>query len=62
MKKLLIYCVVVAINRGAQTTISVPNLCLATGAYTNKVGTEVVNVSSGTGSITIGTNKVIVLH
>jgi cyclomaltodextrin glucanotransferase len=55
-------CAVVAINRGAQTTISVPNLCLTTGAYVSKVGSDVVNVTAGSGSFTLSQNEVVVLR
>lgn len=55
-------CAVIAVNRGAQATITVNNMCLVNAAYTNKVGTDVVNVSSGSGSFTLSQNEVIVLH
>ena len=56
-------CAVVALNRGAQTTIDVPNLCLAPGAYTSKVGSDIVNVSAGVATrFTLSQNEVVVLH
>ncbi len=55
-------CAVVALNRGAPVTVTVPNLCLATGAYTNKIGTDVVSVSTGMGTFTLSQNEVVVLH
>lgn len=55
-------CAVVAVNRGAATTITVPNLCLANAAYTSKVGGDVVNVTSGSGTFNLSQNEVVVLH
>lgn len=55
-------CAVVAVNRGSATTINVPNLCLTDGAYTSKVGTDVVNITSGSGSFNLSQNEVVVLH
>lgn len=55
-------CAVVAVNRGAPTTITVPNLCLANAAYTSKVGSDVVNVTSGSGTFNLSQNEVVVLH
>jgi cyclomaltodextrin glucanotransferase len=55
-------CAVVAVNRGAQVTINVPNLCLGAGAFLSKVGSDTVNVTAGTGSFTLSQNEVVVLH
>jgi len=55
-------CAIVALNRGDKTTITVPKLCLANGAYTNKIGSDVVNVSSGTATFTLSQNEVVVLR
>ncbi|OZY84597.1 alpha-amylase [Cellvibrio mixtus] len=55
-------CAVVAVNRGSPTTITVPNLCLANAAYTSKVGSDVVNVTSGSGTFNLSQNEVVVLH
>jgi cyclomaltodextrin glucanotransferase len=55
-------CAVVALNRGSATTITVPNLCLANAAYTSKVGSDVVNVTSGSGTFNLSQNEVVVLH
>lgn len=55
-------CVVVAANRGAATTINVPNLCLANGAYTSKVGNDIVNITNGSGSFNLSQNEVVVLR
>jgi len=55
-------CAVVAVNRGAATTITVPNLCLANGAYPSKVGSDVVSISSGSGVFNLSQNEVVVLH
>ncbi len=55
-------CAVVAVNRGAAATITVPNLCLANAAYTSAVGTDVVNVTSGSGTFNLSQNEVVVLH
>lgn len=55
-------CAVVAVNRGTTTSITVPNLCLANGAYTSLVGTDVVNVTSGNGVFNLSQNEVVVLH
>jgi cyclomaltodextrin glucanotransferase len=55
-------CAVVAVNRGVSTTITVPNLCLANAAYTSKVGSDVVNVTSGSGTFNLSQNEVVVLH
>ena len=55
-------CVVVAVNRGAATNISVPNLCLANGAYTSKLGSDIVNITGGTGNFDLSQNEVVVLH
>ena len=55
-------CAVVAVNRGAAATITVPNLCLANSAYTSVVGTDVVNVTSGSGTFNLSQNEVVVLH
>lgn len=55
-------CAVVAVNRGAATTITVPNLCLTNGAYTSKVGSDIVNISSGSGVFNLSQNEIVVLH
>ena len=55
-------CAVIAVNRGDKATISVPKLCLANGAYTNKIGPDIVSVSSGTASFTLSQNEVVVLR
>ncbi|MFC3115104.1 alpha-amylase family glycosyl hydrolase [Cellvibrio fontiphilus] len=55
-------CAVVAVNRGAATSITVPNLCLGNAAYTSKVGSDIVNVTSGTGTFNLSQNEVVVLH
>ena len=55
-------CVVVAVNRGAAVNITVPNLCLANAAYVSKVGSDIVNITSGTGSFSLSQNEVVVLH
>jgi len=55
-------CAVIAVNRGDKATITVPKLCLANGAYTSKVGTDVVSVSSGTAVFTLSQNETVVLH
>jgi len=55
-------CAVVAVNRGAAATITVPNLCLANAAYASVVGTDVVNVTSGSGTFNLSQNEVVVLH
>jgi len=55
-------CAVIAVNRGPAMSIDVQGLCLANAAYTNKVGTEVVNVASGTGKFNLPQRGTIVLH
>lgn len=55
-------CAVVAVNRGAAATITVPNLCLANAAYTSLVGSDLVNVTSGSGTFNLSQNEVVVLH
>lgn len=56
-------CAVIAINRGAQVSIDVPNLCLASGVYPSKVGSDTVNVSAGTATrFNLSQNEVVVLH
>lgn len=55
-------CAVVAVNRGTATTITVPNLCLANAAYTSKVGSDIVNVTGGSGTFNLSQNEVVVLH
>lgn len=55
-------CSVIAVNRGAATTITVPNLCLINAAYTSVVGTDVVNVTGGSGTFNLSQNEVVVLH
>lgn len=55
-------CAVIAVNRGAAATITVPNLCLANAAYTSVVGTDIVNVTSGSGTFNLSQNEVVVLH
>lgn len=55
-------CAVVAVNRGAPTSITVPNLCLANAAYTSKVGSDLVNVTGGSGTFNLSQNEVVVLR
>lgn len=55
-------CAVVAVNRGAATTITVPNLCLVNAAYTSVVGSDIVNVTNGSGTFNLSQNEVVVLH
>lgn len=54
--------VVVAVNKGAATSISVSALSLADGTYNSVVGSDVVNVSAGQASLSLNQNEVIVLH
>ncbi len=55
-------CAVVAVNRGAPQTITVPNLCLRNGAYPSKLGSDTVNISTGTGTFNLSQNEIVVLH
>ncbi|HWV14479.1 MAG TPA: alpha-amylase family glycosyl hydrolase [Cellvibrio sp.] len=56
-------CAVIAINRGAQTSIDVNNLCLASGVYTSWVGSDIVSVSAGSATrFNLSQNEVVVLH
>ncbi|HTF96072.1 MAG TPA: alpha-amylase family glycosyl hydrolase [Cellvibrio sp.] len=55
-------CAVVAVNRGAATTVTVPNLCLVNAAYTSVVGSDIVNVTNGGGTFNLSQNEVVVLH
>lgn len=55
-------CAVIALNRGSEATITVPNLCLADADYASKVGNDLVNIKSGSGTFTLSPNEVVVLH
>jgi cyclomaltodextrin glucanotransferase len=55
-------CVVVAVNRGVSTTISVPNLCKTNGNYVSKVGVDTVTVTAGTASFNLSQNEVVVIR
>jgi cyclomaltodextrin glucanotransferase len=55
-------CAVIAVNRGPQTSVTVPNLCLANGIYSNIVGGDAVNLSGGTATLDLSQNEVIVLR
>lgn len=54
--------VVVAVNRGAATTINVSDLGLADGQYTSLVGSSNVSVSGGAATLNLAQNGIIVLH
>ncbi|WP_308365618.1 MULTISPECIES: alpha-amylase family glycosyl hydrolase [unclassified Microbulbifer] len=54
--------VMVAVNRGGSTSISVNNLGLADGSYNSLVGSDTVNVSGGSAVLKLDANEVIVLH
>lgn len=54
--------VLVAVNRGASTSISVNGLTLADGDYASLVGSDTVNVSGGNATLNLDANEVIVLH
>ncbi|MCC2615020.1 hypothetical protein LJ739_02035 [Aestuariibacter halophilus] len=53
---------VVAVNKGAATTITVSNLSLADGTYNSVVGSDVVTVSAGQATLNLSQNEVVVLH
>ncbi|WP_193161999.1 alpha-amylase family glycosyl hydrolase [Microbulbifer hainanensis] len=54
--------VLVAVNRGGSTSITVSSLALADGSYASLVGSDVVSVSGGSAVLNLDANEVIVLH
>jgi len=54
--------VVVAVNKGSATSISVTSLGLADGTYTSLTGSDLVEISNGSASLHLDQNEVIVLH
>ncbi|NQY63736.1 MAG: alpha amylase C-terminal domain-containing protein [Alteromonadaceae bacterium] len=54
--------VVVAVNKGSATTITVSALGLADGSYTNVLGGDVVSLSGGQATFNLAQNEVIVLR
>ncbi|WP_304412653.1 alpha-amylase family glycosyl hydrolase [Microbulbifer sp. HZ11] len=54
--------VMVAVNRGSNTSINVSNLALADGQYSSLVGNDSVSVSGGSAVLNLDANEVIVLH
>lgn len=54
--------VLVALNRGAATTINVSALSLADNAYTSLVGNDVVAISQSAATLNLDQNEAIVLH
>ncbi|MEX2961618.1 alpha-amylase family glycosyl hydrolase [Microbulbifer sp. TYP-18] len=54
--------VVVAVNRGGSTSITVSALGLADGQYNSLTSADVVNVSGGSAVLNLDANEVIVLH
>ncbi|RYZ90847.1 MAG: alpha-amylase [Proteobacteria bacterium] len=55
-------CAVIALNRGPEVTINVPNLCLPDASYTSMVGNKTVSMKGGTGTFVLSSNEVVVLH
>nr|WP_305075874.1 alpha-amylase family glycosyl hydrolase [Microbulbifer sp. ALW1] len=54
--------VMVAVNRGGNTSINVSSLALADGQYSSLVGSDTVSVSGGSAVLNLDANEVIVLH
>jgi glycosidase len=54
--------VVVAVNRGVGQQITVSNLGLANGTYTNLVGNDSVAINAGSAVIDLPQNAILVLH
>lgn len=54
--------VLIAVNTGGTQTISINNLSLNNGSYTNRLGQEQITVSNGNAQLSIGENQIIVLR